>query len=1073
MDQDEYFDGDDDLILDDTTLAILDQAEKQYKEAQQQLPAHQQTVGERRPADAPPPGLPPPPKRQKTTHEPSQGLSTVEDDDGLPEISVIGGGSYLFPGAQELAAQLRGSTSHPNGGLSQVPQNLVRNAMPAKPLPPNISVARNGSTSSASSSTATGAALVTGPSSGAQSSKPNASRPKRTSTLNAIQAALEGFVPGLPDTSQASAGTARRSSASAPSRPPRNSALARRNQSPSVSHPQPRPPVNSQRHVTAYVGRNMAPATSTTSPTNRRQSLAGPSRPRVVTPPVQQRQTPPSQPLPSQGQSDRSDRSTRLELHTLKAQLEDLLKAQEETNKALQDAEHARYAKEGEVSILRRNMEKTAKEYAAELARARTAREQAEAAQAQLRKEMAEEKERLKTQYLFKQQELETSRKTPWAVRIKRIENQGLMSPGSPGSPRRYVGATGQKGGTSSVFQTPSHSRFNKSLPNSPERKHTKSADSPPPKKPAKLLGFYNAFEPSPLKASLSFSQASQSTQIKDKGKNRAAPSFDISDAHAEDLFFNPRPTPDDTHARSSPLSSPSEELREDTFVNEIHAQKDSSGPTSSVEPATSSPAADVEMKDESKPAGPPESAEPLQVPDWNREIHRIILTHKHHGSKQQTLQLLINYSPPGSAPSVRTADYSTQSARLLDSLGMAMLKFTHTDDVIQTVEQTLSAMGRVLAAAGSVSTLAALVDLMKILALFVPAFVPLAFSRIDDPGGMDEPPVILLLLCEVIRDYLVPTDGGFDESHTALATEVMGLLEVVCWYTPPELAMRLSVLVRKPGVLSVLINPAQPSWLLCRSLRALTLTASYHALWKQFLSFPLSEPPEAGKALQSGPDKDFTRIPHIEQLASLLIDPSRDSSEGQPLREIILNFVTTLAVAHSDALSLMLNSQAMLPSIVMFLHNLTAPLWEEDEEFMRDAELIQWTVQTMTRTVLLLHYLMANADTTKINLRQKLMHPSRRFSSALWHAFTVSLGRISYAFPPEWTGAENALRLDQICDLARDVLELAVDGPELESIWEAFHIDDNVPAPARTQYDDEETEPRNTLQSVIVIDDD
>lgn len=150
-----------------------------------------------------------------------------------------------------------------------------------------------------------------------------------------------------------------------------------------------------------------------------------------------------------------------------------------------------------------------------------------------------------------------------------------------------------------------------------------------------------------------------------------------------------------------------------------------------------------------------------------------------------------------------------------------------------------------------------------------------------------------------------------------------------------------------------------------------------------------------------------------------------------------------------------------------------------------------------MTRTLVLLHYLMTNADATKINLRQKLMFPPRRFSNALWHMFTVSLGRISYAHPPEWAGAENALILDQICgrpsrqphlsillilsvDMAKDALEVAVDGPELESIWAAFHVDDNVPAP-RTQYthEEDESEPASegeapghgTLHSVIEID--
>ena len=120
-------------------------------------------------------------------------------------------------------------------------------------------------------------------------------------------------------------------------------------------------------------------------------------------------------------------------------------------------------------------------------------------------------------------------------------------------------------------------------------------------------------------------------------------------------------------------------------------------------------------------------------------------------------------------------------------------------------------------------------------------------------------------------------------------------------------------------------------------------------------------------------------------------------------------------------------------------------------------------------------------------NLRQKLMTAPKRIFNGIWHMFVVTLGRISYAPPPDSISPENQVRIEQICgasspsvltrldssiqygtltpcicfrtaDLAKDVLELVVDGPELESIWAAFHVDDNVQAP-KTQaggYEDE-----------------
>ena len=149
------------------------------------------------------------------------------------------------------------------------------------------------------------------------------------------------------------------------------------------------------------------------------------------------------------------------------------------------------------------------------------------------------------------------------------------------------------------------------------------------------------------------------------------------------------------------------------------------------------------------------------------------------------------------------------------------------------------------------------------------------------------------------------------------------------------------------------------------------------------------------------------------------------------------------------------------------------------------------------TRTLMLLHHLRMNADSSRISFRQKLMSPPRRFSNALWHMFTVTLGRLSYACPPTWVGAENGVRLDQICgklvpetstivqhadiegvhaDVAREVLDVDTGGPELEWIWNAFHIaeeGDHQPTQfgAHESEEDEDEELHANLPSVIVID--
>ena len=94
--------------------------------------------------------------------------------------------------------------------------------------------------------------------------------------------------------------------------------------------------------------------------------------------------------------------------------------------------------------------------------------------------------------------------------------------------------------------------------------------------------------------------------------------------------------------------------------------------------------------------------------------------------------------------------------------------------------------------------------------------------------------------------------------------------------------------------MLSVLIHPHQPAWFLHRLLRVFSLIASRAffcvgsprcpdrcqfldrgGLHKQFLSFPLPEDPEAEAVA-----KDYSRIPHIESLAAMLINPRFDDDE-------------------------------------------------------------------------------------------------------------------------------------------------------------------------------------------------
>lgn len=259
-------------------------------------------------------------------------IQNVEDDEGLPEISVLGPGSYRFPAAQRaaanaLAAQLRGTADNTRVETAPKPPVPVREVVRAAPPAPSaraLAIARSISASNILTPANAPApapspipALAATPRQppGAQQG-PTRNAPRRTSTLSFVQAALAGFVPP-----PSSAGPSIRTPAPRPTpapQPSRTPAFTR-GVSPAVPASQAR---TSFQRPPPHVPRPAALPPSTAGPSNRRMSVPSTSRPPLVpSPPVQPRPPPPQPPPPSQGQSDRS---VRLELEALRAQIADV-----------------------------------------------------------------------------------------------------------------------------------------------------------------------------------------------------------------------------------------------------------------------------------------------------------------------------------------------------------------------------------------------------------------------------------------------------------------------------------------------------------------------------------------------------------------------------------------------------------------------------------------------------------------------------------------------------------------------------------------------------------------------------
>ena len=198
-------------------------------------------------------------------------------------------------------------------------------------------------------------------------------------------------------------------------------------------------------------------------------------------------------------------------------------------------------------------------------------------------------------------------------------------------------------------MQTPSRPSAASQLSSTSPKRRKKVVYIPetPPPRPAKLRGFFNAFDPAP-----SLSQAVQSTQIERKGKERAKPKHSFSEVLDEDLFFNPPPSTNEQRLQETltqPSSSAVRESDDEDLMREDEVEKEpqlgSSQPASSAEPVVEPESQDVEMqegeeikedeekkkdekaKKEKEPSPQPDPyipVDPLLIPDWTREVRVI-----------------------------------------------------------------------------------------------------------------------------------------------------------------------------------------------------------------------------------------------------------------------------------------------------------------------------------------------------------------------------------------------------------------------------------------------------------------
>ncbi|KAI0344600.1 hypothetical protein BDW22DRAFT_1066488 [Trametopsis cervina] len=720
-------------------------------------------------------------------------------------------------------------------------------------------------------------------------------------------------------------------------------------------------------------------------------------------------------------QAGDGDSKAKRDLEILRVKLEETQRNHLQLLEKLQTAEEALYAKEGEVTILRASMSKTSEQHAADIARLQADREAAEAARLQLLKDKREEMERLKTHYTFRQQELETSTRKPPGTISKRLARQ---IPNTPVRMPSQMRAWNMQGMAEVGFsQTPRGPRFGaiENMERMSSQKPRLLAPAENSKRPM-LPGFLNSFVDSPSK------RPAQKAADRGKGKQRANLANDT-------IFFA-------GGARSSPPSSPIDMA----FVEPLDIPMEDPSPVpagslSQTPYKTQLPVADFEMDrdDDVKMLQTPEDGEPqdefdeIEPPNWRDELYHVIFTHTVSHSQPPTMHTLLKSPLASSVPQAQHDLYTSACSSLLEKLGITP-RPDMWEEYLREITTNLANLARIFTDNATIPPLSSLFSLLRILSYTIPSFSAALLS----PEQEGSTPLILITLCDVIRNHVSAISKARDNLIDELAKEALLFLDALALTLPDELIPQLSFVIRGQKVLSSLLGPTQPTWLILHTVRALTLAAAHGVLFRSLLSFPSTV---AGQGDPPAPVMEIGRLPHIEQLSFHLIDPTREGPEAEEMRNSILTFIAILSVSHPDALVTLLQSQTLVPSIIVYLTNATNAFWEDDEELIQSPDKLDKVMRIMTRTMTLLYYMVFSSP-EPYQLNHKLHHIPHRQFNGIVHMFIVSMGRFGYADAPSWLGDEDKSRFEQVAEMAKSLLDLVMEGPEIEDVWDAFQPD-------------------------------
>ncbi|KAK2463205.1 hypothetical protein APHAL10511_004860 [Amanita phalloides] len=656
---------------------------------------------------------------------------------------------------------------------------------------------------------------------------------------------------------------------------------------------------------------------------------------------------------------------------------------------ALEKVTDLKLTKEGEATILRKDLERAVQDHAARIANLKAAKEEADAKQTQVRKDLEAEIERLKGQLTFKHHESESSlRRAQHSARTSKIYKDPLTTPVRRFSQVPQLASETPRPSGPLIGQ---EQEFGHHIETPRIRRHK----SPRKTNPSGILpGFQNAFLSSPL--------IRPRTDVIVEGSPPGSP-----------MARSPPSSPTAHFIRSSNNFGIVERSDLTQYRSHMVIESDTDF---------------IIVEDEEKS----QALEPIIQPiNWGSELSRIVLTHSLPGSMQPTLQVLLMTS--SSLVEVDAAEFAAACSDIFEVLANISTILDH--NMTRRLSCLLIKMLLIIGSSEQYCSIRSLIHLLTTLVRSVPEFGPYLLSQPN--------PCIHVSFPDAVRE-IVTRHLSSAKKTGALADEIIGLLEALCLCTTDDIIAELSPLVEDGQVWAALLRNVHGESLLTRACRLLVLFGSRPTLARALINV---------SGVQSKDGDMLERLSLIDRLCTFLYE-TIGSSECNEMREQILSFFATLSLTHLDSHTTLTNSDVLIPSLVYLSSNLANPLWEEDGSVLQNlATLIKMIKQTVT----LIHHLVFGTKSS-LSLGLRLHHNPRRVLNGLNHMFIVCFGRLSYADPPEWIDKTMRHELESLSDMARELLDLVVDGPESDSIWSLYQED---PDKNESEMDEGEIEAR------------